>query len=157
MNELEEVQEYLRSSDERLAKRIIDRNKWLIISICNSKEFSRRKAYQDDLFQSGLLGLFEAVKRFDPEKSKGWKTYKSLWIRKNMQNFVKSFCSYNENSFEGLGNYDRPVFQDDTYLLKEISDSLSLREEETLNKIINGSSVGSRDKRNLKNTIKKLF
>jgi len=41
---------------------------------------------REDLFQDGVLGLFKAVDRFDPEEGTRFSTYAAFWIRAEIQN-----------------------------------------------------------------------
>ena len=59
--------------------RLVDRHKGLVYSIAN-KYFSNRNE-KADLVQEGMIGLLEAIKRFDTERDIRFSTYASFWIR----------------------------------------------------------------------------
>lgn len=40
---------------------------------------------RDDLFQDGVLGLFKAVDRFDPDEGTRFSTYAAFWVRAEVQ------------------------------------------------------------------------
>lgn len=46
---------------------------------------------QDDFVQEGLIGLFTAVKSYDPSRSASFKTYASLCIQSKMNTCLSSF------------------------------------------------------------------
>lgn len=46
----------------------------------------------EDLEQQSYLGLYEAVKRYDPQKEVLFLTYASYWIEQNMQRYISKCC-----------------------------------------------------------------
>lgn len=54
------------------------------------KPFLGQGVEQEDLFQEGVLGLYEALEKFDIEKGFEFSTYATAWIKKNVQDvFLK--------------------------------------------------------------------
>lgn len=46
----------------------------------------RADVSREDLFQDGVLGLFKAADRFDPEEGTRFSTYAAFWVRAEIQN-----------------------------------------------------------------------
>jgi RNA polymerase sigma-B factor len=49
---------------------------------------------QDDLFQTGMLGLLKALQNYDPEKGAGFSTYASHLIMGEIRHLVRKNASY---------------------------------------------------------------
>ena len=47
-------------------------------------------AEREDIMQEGLIGLFKAIKCFDPDKQSSFKTFDNLWIERQLQTAIKS-------------------------------------------------------------------
>ncbi len=48
------------------------------------------KFTMEELFQEGMLGVFEALKRFNPEKNTKFTTYATFWIKKYIMMYVEN-------------------------------------------------------------------
>lgn len=51
--------------------------------------YSKAGLPYEDLLQEGLLGLWEAAKRYDPSKNAKLTTYAAYWIKKRILNAIK--------------------------------------------------------------------
>lgn len=76
-------------------------------------------AEKEDIMQEGLIGLFKAIKGFDPEKQSSFKTFANLCIERQLQTAIKSSTRQKHmplNSYLSLNvsAYDE---NDDTSLL----------------------------------------
>lgn len=76
-------------------------------------------AEKEDIMQEGLIGLFKAIKCFDPEKQSSFKTFANLCIERQLQTAIKSSTRQKHmplNSYLSLNvsAYDE---NDDTSLL----------------------------------------
>lgn len=47
-------------------------------------------AEREDIMQEGLIGLFKAIKCFDPEKQSSFKTFANLCVERQLQTAIKS-------------------------------------------------------------------
>ncbi len=63
-------------------KNFIDKYLPLIKSI--AKKYKRPGIEYDDLIQEGMIGLWEAKKRFNPHIGTKFSTYATFWIKKNI-------------------------------------------------------------------------
>jgi len=74
------VDAYRRTRDPRLERRLIETNMRLVLSIARSLDRSGGERLED-FVQEGMLGLIEAVHRFDPTRGAALPTYAAYWIR----------------------------------------------------------------------------
>jgi RNA polymerase sigma factor (sigma-70 family) len=51
-------------------------------------KYARYGVPYDDLVQEGMIGLWEAQKRYDPEKGASLATYAGFWIKKRILQFM---------------------------------------------------------------------
>ncbi len=77
-------------------------------------------AEKEDIMQEGLIGLFKAIKSFDPEKQSSFKTFANLCVERQLQTAIKSSMRQKHmplNSYLSLNisAYDE---NDDTSLLE---------------------------------------
>ena len=77
-------------------------------------------AEKEDIIQEGLIGLFKAIKSFDPEKQSSFKTFANLCVERQLQTAIKSSMRQKHmplNSYLSLNisAYDE---NDDTSLLE---------------------------------------
>ncbi|MBR3133594.1 MAG: RNA polymerase sporulation sigma factor SigH [Clostridia bacterium] len=77
-------------------------------------------AEKDDIVQEGLIGLFKAIKCFNPDKQSSFKTFANLCIERQLQTAIKSSTRQKHmplNSYLSLNSiaYDE---NDDTSLLE---------------------------------------
>ena len=52
-------------------------------------------AEKEDIIQEGLIGLFKAIKSFDPEKQSSFKTFANLCVERQLQTAIKSSIEFN--------------------------------------------------------------
>jgi RNA polymerase sigma-32 factor len=78
---------YHQTGERRLERRLIEANLRLVLTI--ARDFARPVGPElDDLIQEGMLGLVQAVRRFDPAKGATLPTYAAYWIRAFISKFV---------------------------------------------------------------------
>jgi RNA polymerase sigma-32 factor len=77
--ELRISREYVRTQDPKLAYRLVTANLRLVVKI--AWEYRRAAFNILDLIQEGNVGLMQAVRKFDPERSVKLSSYAAWWIR----------------------------------------------------------------------------
>ncbi len=127
-------------------------------------------AEKEDIVQEGLIGLFKAVKSFNPEKDNSFKSFANMCIERQVITAVKgsnrqkhiplnSYVSLNNPTYENEdGDIENPLIDvldintvedpletitKNEYLKhveKTIDESLSIFEKQVLNKYIEGKS-----------------
>ena len=125
-------------------------------------------AEKEDIIQEGLIGLFKAIKSFDPEKQSSFKTFANLCVERQLQTAIKSsmrqkhmplnsylslnISAYDENEdtsllevFETENAAEDPldiVTKKEYYTFVEdrIDDTLSDFEKQVLHRYTNGES-----------------
>lgn len=108
-------------------------------------------AEKEDIMQEGLIGLFKAIKSFDPEKQSSFKTFANLCIERQLQTAIKTsmrqkhiplnsylslnMSAYDENDDTTLFDvFDSNTIEDplDTVTQKEYYKFIEERIDETL-------------------------
>ena len=125
-------------------------------------------AEKEDIIQEGLIGLYKAIKSFDPEKQNSFKSFANLCIERQLITAIKSsnrqkhmplnsYLSLNMAAYDNNDDdtsiydiFDANIIEDplDTITKKEyyksvediIDKSLSIFEKNVLNELVNGSS-----------------
>ena len=125
-------------------------------------------AEKEDIIQEGLIGLYKAIKSFDPEKQNSFKSFANLCIERQLITAIKSsnrqkhmplnsYLSLNMSAYDNEDDdtsiydiFDENIIEDplDTITKKEyyksvediIDKSLSIFEKNVLNELVNGSS-----------------
>ena len=67
---------------------LIARHTGLVNYIVNT--FTIISSDLDDLIQEGMIGLFDALGKYDPARGAAFKTYASIEIRGNIYNAIRS-------------------------------------------------------------------
>ena len=89
-------------------------------------------AEKEDIIQEGLIGLYKAIKSFDPEKQNSFKSFANLCIERQLITAIKSsnrqkhmplnsYLSLNQVAYEGEDNDTELI---DTFDSKTIEDPL---------------------------------
>ena len=125
-------------------------------------------AEKEDIIQEGLIGLYKAIKSFDPEKQNSFKSFANLCIERQLITAIKSsnrqkhmplnsYLSLKMSAYDDDDDdtsiydiFDANIIEDplDTITKKEyyksveniIEKSLSTFEKNVLNELVNGSS-----------------
>lgn len=125
-------------------------------------------AEKEDIIQEGLIGLYKAIKSFDPEKQNSFKSFANLCIERQLITAIKSsnrqkhmplnsYLSLNMSAYDDYDDdtsiydiFDANIIEDplDTITKKKyyksveniIEKSLSTFEKNVLNELVNGSS-----------------
>ena len=163
-------------SDEELIDQINEGNQEAIETLLKRyKELVTMKvsryfivgAEREDIFQEGMIGLYKAIKCFDKEKQKSFKSFANLCIERQLITAIKtsnrqkhqplnSYVSLNNSAYEEdeettmLDVFDSNLVEDplDTITKKEyysfvenkINSSLSDFEKQVLNRFARGES-----------------
>lgn len=78
----------LQNGDERAKERLIALNYGLVHRL--AQHFQHPLVDRDDLFQAGVVGLIEAVERFDPERGANFAAYAVPYIKGEMCRFLEN-------------------------------------------------------------------
>jgi RNA polymerase sigma-32 factor len=74
------------SGDSRASERLVLSQLRFVIKV--ARRYRRDNFALSDLVQEGVVGLLEAIKRFNPDKGVRLSTYAVWWIRASIQNYV---------------------------------------------------------------------
>lgn len=64
--------------------RIVEANLGLVVTVATQAVRTSRTHQVDDLVQEGVIGLLEAIERFDPERGVQFSTYAIYWVRRSI-------------------------------------------------------------------------
>lgn len=162
----EDLIEVIKSGDKRALDYLMNKYKELV-NIKVSKYYIIG-AERDDIVQEGLIGLYKAIKSFNPEKHNSFKTFANMCVERQLITAIKtsnrqkhmplnSYMSLNmsaydteEDDTEIMEVFDAALIEDplDTITKKEyytsvenaIDKSLSDFEKQVLTRFINGDS-----------------
>ncbi len=164
------------TNDEELLKQIKNGNEQALETLIhNYKEIVNMKigkyfivgAEKEDIFQEGMIGLYKAIKSYDPTKQNSFKTFANLCIERQLITAIKSsnrqkhlplnsYLSLNMNAYDDENNvslmdiFDSKTVEDplDTITKKEyykcvedkIETTLSSFEKDVLHSYAKGES-----------------
>ena len=83
---------------------------------------------KEDIFQEGLIGLFKAVKSFDPEKENSFKTFASLCIERQIITAIKASTRQKQIPLNNYVSLDEKPYEDNEEIT--MMDMLDLGEVE---------------------------
>ncbi len=112
------------TNDEELLKQIKNGNEQALETLIhNYKEIVNMKigkyfivgAEKEDIFQEGMIGLYKAIKSYDPTKQNSFKTFANLCIERQLITAIKSsnrqkhlplnsYLSLNMNAYDDENN-----------------------------------------------------
>ena len=84
----EELVQLSRSGDEEATSLLLEKYKQLVR--LKAREYYLAGGDREDLLQEGMLGLFRAIRTYDPEREASFKSYASLLISRQMIDAVLS-------------------------------------------------------------------
>ena len=93
-----ELLDRLSKGDMKAREKLINSNLRLVMS--KAKQFAWTGMSQGDLFQFGVIGLTEAVDKFDPEKSNCFIAYAIYWIDCELKKAVTEHMRQTHESLE---------------------------------------------------------
>lgn len=86
---LELINEYHDTGDIEIKRKLIEHNLKLVLKVLDGYNIPHVPA--DDMFHYGILGLDEAIERFDMGKETKFSTYAYIWIKKKInRNMAKN-------------------------------------------------------------------
>lgn len=161
----EELLLKIKNGDEKALEELINNYK----EIVNMKigKYFIVGAEKEDIFQEGMIGLYKAIKSYDPDKQNSFKTFANLCIERQLITAIKtsnrqkhlplnSYLSLNNNAYDDENNvslidiFNSKTIEDplDTITKKEyyklvedkIEATLSDFEKEVLNSYAKGES-----------------
>ena len=164
----EKIISQIKQGDEKALSYLLDKYKELV-NIKVSKYFMIG-AEKEDIIQEGMIGLFKAIRNFNPEKQNSFKSFANICIERQLITAIKSsnrqkhiplnsYLSLNtsaydnngeENSVELIDTFNSNTIEDtlETIMKKEhfeevetnLNKHLSKFEKQVLNKFIEGKS-----------------
>tara|TARA_Y100000588_G_scaffold393190_1_gene507951 strand:- start:3209 stop:4021 length:813 start_codon:yes stop_codon:yes gene_type:complete len=106
------------SGDNRASEKLVLSQLRFVIKVAG--RYRKENFLLSDLVQEGVVGLLEAIKRFNPDKGVRLSTYAVWWIRASIQNYV--LCSVSAVRPVTTPQHRVLFFSSDVWRLNEQSD-----------------------------------
>ncbi len=89
-------------------------------------------ADRDDLIQEGMIGLFKAIKDYNPEKNAGFKSFADLCITRQIITAIKTATRQKHAPLNSYVSLNKPVYDDENErtLIELIKTRVTLSPEE---------------------------
>ncbi|WP_317856438.1 RNA polymerase sporulation sigma factor SigH [Chakrabartyella piscis] len=113
----EELVAIAQSGKPRVEEFLIDKFKPLVKS--RSRAYFLVGGDNEDIVQEGMIGLFKAIRDFDPEKNASFRGFAELCVNRQMITAIKSATRQKHQPLNSYVSLNRPVFEDEseqTYL-----------------------------------------
>ena len=118
---LDELAVLAKGGDEEAIRKIYDESRDMLRSMANI--YYMVGADRDDVIQEGMIGLFSAIRNFDPEAGASFKTFSEFCVKRRIINAVKmagrkkhkplnesvSYETAYEDQREGQGRIPAPI------------------------------------------------
>lgn len=106
-----EAEEYIYSRYSQIMKRIVA--KFYIVG-----------ADKDDLLQEAMLGLYNAVSEFNPNKQCMFKSYACICIKRQIISFIRTSKRQKNNPLYNYLSFNKIMYEDnDVYLIEKITNN----------------------------------
>lgn len=100
-----------RSGNERATGEIVRRYRGLIRS--KSRFYFLSGAEKDDIIQEGMIGLYKAIRDYDPDREAGFRSFAELCITRQMISAVKASTRLKHSPMSGYVSLSRTVSGDE--------------------------------------------
>ncbi len=107
----EEVVELSAEGDKTATEHILSKYKHLVRA--QAKAYFIAGADRDDLMQEGMIGLFKAVRDFDPTKQASFRTFAELCIKRQMITAVKAAGRQKHLPLNSYVSLNKPAYDDE--------------------------------------------
>lgn len=106
---------YMVEESDEARDLLFDKYRPIIINIANKYRLEAKKLglELDDLIQEGYLGLYAAIRNYNPNENTLFYTYAVLSIRSKMLNCLKMHNSQKYQSLNKSVSLSKPIFNDD--------------------------------------------
>lgn len=130
------MQEYQSLSDERLIALYKEGDlKALEFILAKYKNLVRLKvrsyfligADNEDLVQEGMIGLFKAVRNYDPQKEASFKSFADLCVTRQMITAIKTATRQKHQPLNSYVSLNKSVYEDDSE--KQLAEIISAKDE----------------------------
>ena len=100
----EELVEKSRGGDSAAADLVMERYKGMVRGL--SRTMYLQGADEEDLIQEGMIGLFQALRDYDPQKEASFKTFAALCVRRNLYSAVEAASRRKHEPLNTALSYD---------------------------------------------------
>lgn len=107
----EELIKRTRGGDEDASNELINRYK--AVARARASSYFMAGADQDDLIQEGMIGVFKAIRDYDPSKGASFRTFAELCIQRQIISAVKGASRLKHAPLNESVSLNRPVADSD--------------------------------------------
>ena len=116
----EELIEEFRKGDSEAEEHLLYRYMYISRKIVSS--FYLIGAEKDDLLQEALLGLYKAIKEYNPDKNCSFKSYACVCIKRHIITVIRSSTRQKHNPLNNYISFNMLTYEDkEVYLLEKIT------------------------------------
>lgn len=117
-----DVNKYVNETDEDLVMFVSKGDMYVLEYIMNKyKDFVRLKARtyflvgadREDIIQEGMIGLYKAIRDYNPDKTSSFKTFADLCITRQIITAVKAATRQKHVPLNSYVSLNKPVFDDE--------------------------------------------
>ena len=105
----EELVLMAQNGDEAAQEYLLDKYKSLVRA--KSRAYFLIGADSEDIIQEGMIGLFKAIKEYDPEKASSFHGFADLCITRQMLTAIKSATRKKHSPLNNYVSVDQPKFE----------------------------------------------
>lgn len=114
---------YVNETDEEIVMLVREGDMYALEYIMDKyKDFVRSKARtyfligadRDDIIQEGMIGLYKAIRDYNPEKTSAFKTFADLCVTRQIITAVKAATRQKHVPLNSYVSLNKPVFDDET-------------------------------------------
>lgn len=120
----EQVAELSAEGDKNAAEYLLGKYKNLVRS--RAKQYFIAGADRDDIVQEGMIGLFKAIRDFDPTKQASFRGFAEICIRRQIITAVKTAARQKHIPLNSYVSLSMPVYEDESE--RTLVDMLAERE-----------------------------
>lgn len=104
--------ELYKRDDEIALSVLIERYKGFVKT--KARPFFLIGADREDLVQEGMIGLYKAIRDFNGDKNRSFKSFADLCVTRQIISAVKSASRYKHSLLNNYVSLNRPVFEDES-------------------------------------------
>lgn len=108
----EELIDMYRAGNEQAIEYIFERYKYIVRK--KAKAMFLAGGDSDDLIQEGMIGLYKAVRDFNPDKHASFKAFAELCVNRQIITAVKAATRQKHQPLNNYVSLNKPAFSDDS-------------------------------------------
>jgi RNA polymerase sporulation-specific sigma factor len=107
-----------RAGDDAAVHELLDR--YRVLARTKARSYFLVGSDRDDVVQEGMIGLYKAIRDFQPDRGASFRTFAELCVTRQIVTAVKSATRMKHGPLSGSVSLDTPVGGDDTLCLGDL-------------------------------------